>query len=49
MQVSDLKDFGDEEIQSIEDSVKDGTFGGLVDFESKAVRMKYLGIDLQNL
>lgn len=47
--IEDLKQIGEDEIKSIEESVRDGSFGALVDMESKSVRVKYLGIDLQNL
>lgn len=47
--VQDLENFGDEDIEHIEKCVRDGSFGKMVDFSSREIRMKYLGIDFLDL
>ena len=47
--IEDLVGFGQEDITEIERNVREGNFGGHVDFESKSNRIKYLGFDVTDL
>lgn len=44
--MKDLLDFGEADIQEIEDLIKEGTIGGQIDLASKANRKKYLDGEL---
>lgn len=47
--IEELSKLDYQDIEEIEQGVRSGSFGGHVDFTSKANRMKYLGFDVSDV